>query len=47
MKAPESGNKIKVLVPAHKREGMLTAERGAFISADFILGRAVSKVNGN
>ena len=26
--ATESGNKIKVLVPAYKREGMLAAERG-------------------
>jgi hypothetical protein len=26
--APESGNKIKVLVTAYKREGMLAAERG-------------------
>ena len=28
IEAPESGNKIKVLVPAYKREGMLAAERG-------------------
>jgi hypothetical protein len=28
MEAPESGNKIEVLVPAYKREGMLAAERG-------------------
>src|SRR5882672_8082442 len=28
MEATESDNKIKVLVPAYKREGMLAAERG-------------------
>ena len=28
MEAPESGDKIEVLVPAYKREGMLAAERG-------------------
>ena len=28
IEAPESGNKIKVPVPAYKREGMLAAERG-------------------
>ena len=27
IEAPESGNKIKVLVPAYEREGMLAAER--------------------
>ena len=28
IEAPESGNKIEVLVPAYEREGMLAAERG-------------------
>ena len=28
IEAPEPGNKIKMLVPAYKREGMLAAERG-------------------